>query len=155
MLGMKEFRGFTKMNSETIYYLFSDGTVISTEELKEQYEYHVEHSKTCDFKNLSDYSDYWVSEIVVKICNKTLIKRSFNVLDMLTPEKDYVKFFDELRKVKLDLLGNLIIRGDADWHKLKDNFEWIEAIYKLDSEDNYIKIWENKAIGKKLCQEKE
>ena len=59
---------------------------------------------------------------------------------MLTPEKDYVKFFDELRKVKLDLLGNLIIRGDADWHKLKDNFEWIEAIYKLDSEDNYIKI---------------
>ena len=138
-----------------MYYLFTDGTVISTAELEEQYEYHVEHSATNDFKNLIDYSDYWVSEIIVKICNKTLVKRSSNILDMLTPEKDYVKFFDELRKVKIDLLGNLIIRGDADWHKLKDNFEWIEAIYKVNSEDNYIKIWENKNIGKKLCQEKE
>lgn len=76
---------------------------------------------------------------------------------MITPEKDYVKFFDELRKVKVDLLGNLIIRGDADWHKLQDNFEWIEAIYKVNSEDNYIKIWENKNIGGRnnTCQDKE
>lgn len=140
-----------------MYYLFTDGTVISTAELKEQYEYHVEHSATNDFKNLIDYSDYWVSEIVVKICSKTLVKRSSNILDMITLEKDYVKFFDELRKVKVDLLGNLIIRGDADWHKLKDNFEWIEAIYKADSEDNYIKIWENKNIGGRnnICQDKE
>lgn len=46
------------MIEETLYYLFSDGTVISTEDLKERYEYHTEHSKTCDFKNLIDYSDY-------------------------------------------------------------------------------------------------
>jgi hypothetical protein len=111
------------MIEETLYYLFSDGTVISTEEMKEQYEYHIEHSKTCDFKNLIEYSDYWVSEIVVKLCNKILVKRSSSILDIITPEKDYVKFFDELRKVKVDLSGNLIIRGDADWHKLKNNFE--------------------------------
>lgn len=140
-----------------MYYLFTDGTVISTAELEEQYEYHIEHSTTNDFKNLIDYSDYWVSEIVVKICSKILVKRSSNILDMITPEKDYVKFFDELRKVKVDLLGNLIIRGDADWHKLQDNFEWIEAIYKVNSEDNYIKIWENKNIGGRnnICQDKE
>ena len=41
-----------------MYYLFTDGTVISTTELEEQYEYHVEHSATNDFKNLIDYSDY-------------------------------------------------------------------------------------------------
>lgn len=123
-----------------MFYLLEDNTIIDTKEL-------LNRGIVVDIKESGNskvlyFAGRWVERILGTIKNQ-----SENVFDLIEVG-DLVRYFDNIYEIKKFEIEREIVYMDTQngicLPSVKRFMELLTAIYKLDEEGNYIKVWEKK-----------